>query len=371
MPTTLHLRSETKPLERRSPISPATAKVLLDAGYTLNVEHSPGRIYRDEEFASIGTNMVPEGSWINAPTNSIIVGLKELPEGNDPLKHTHIQFGHCYKNQDGWAAYLSRFARGNGLLYDIEFLTNPDGRRVSAFGYWAGYAGSAIALLAWSHQLLQSDPNTLLGPIPLYPSAQDLVSSVKTAVGEALPKNATKPPRIIVIGANGRCGTGAIDLCKAVGIPTDSILQWDLAETAPGGPFPEVASSDIFINCVYIGSMAIPPFTTLDALSQPGRNLRVICDVSLDPNNPNNPVPVYKDYTTFSKPTLPVPLEGDGPALSVVSIDHLPSLVAREASDEFSRLLLPSLLTLDQRATEGVWTRAQKVYEDKVAELRN
>ncbi|KAI0104650.1 alanine dehydrogenase [Nemania sp. FL0031] len=370
MPTTLHLRSETKPLERRSPISPATAKALLDAGYIVNVEHSPGRIYRDEEFAAIGASMVPEGSWANAPTDNIIVGLKELPEGNSPLSHIHIQFGHCYKNQDGWDAYLSRFARGNGLLYDIEFLTNSEGRRVAAFGYWAGYAGAAIALLAWSHQMLHN-PDTSLGAIPLYASAQELVGAVKTAVGEALPKNAIKPPRIIIIGANGRCGTGATDICTAVGIPSDSILQWDLAETARGGPFPEIASSDIFINCVYIGSTAIPPFTTIDALSQPGRNLRVICDVSLDPNNPNNPVPVYKDYTTFVKPTLRVPVKGDGPALSVVSIDHLPSLVAREASDEFSELLLPSLLTLSQRTNEGVWLRAQKIYEEKVTELPN
>jgi saccharopine dehydrogenase (NAD+, L-lysine-forming) len=32
-------------------------------------------------------------------------------------------------------------------------------------------------------------------------------------------------------------------------------------------------------------------------------------------------------------------------------------------------LLLPSLLTLDRRETEGVWTRAEKTYREKVAEL--
>ena len=25
------------------------------------------------------------------------MGLKELPEANTPLEHTHIYFGHCYK----------------------------------------------------------------------------------------------------------------------------------------------------------------------------------------------------------------------------------------------------------------------------------
>ncbi|KAI5918144.1 alanine dehydrogenase [Camillea tinctor] len=369
LPTTLHLRSETKPLERRSPLSPATAIDLLQAGYIVNVEKSQGRIYSDDEFVAVGVNLVPEGSWVNAPSGNIILGLKELPEDDSPLRHAHIQFGHCYKKQEGSDRYLSRFARGNGLLYDIEFLTGADGRRVAAFGYYAGYAGAAIALLAWSHQLLH--PGTLLGPIPLFASASALVQSVKTSVLEALPKNATQPPRIIVIGARGRCGTGAVDLCKSAGVPIDSILQWDMEETAAGGPFSEVSSSDIFINCVYLGATPIPPFTTLKSLSEPGRKLRVICDVSADPNNPNNPIPVYTKYSTFTKPTLPVAVDGDGPELTVISIDHLPSLVAREASDEFSASLLPSLMVLDRRKSEGVWTRAENIYREKVAELQD
>lgn len=285
------------------------------------------------------------------------------------LPHSHIQFGHCYKKQDGWADYLSRFANGGGKLYDIEFLTHENGRRVAAFGYWAGYAGAAIALMAWSHQVLH--PGTALGPLPLYESADTLVADVRSAVAQATEQNTQsgEVPRIMVIGALGRCGTGAVDLCVACGIPQESILKWDIAETARGGPFPEIAASDIFINCVYIGAAAIPPFVTFQSLSKPGRRLRVICDVSLDPNNPNNPVPVYTSYSTFQKPTVPVAVGGSGPELSVVSIDHLPSLVAREASQEFSQLLLPHLLTLDRRETDGVWTRAEQIYHEKVKEL--
>jgi saccharopine dehydrogenase (NAD+, L-lysine-forming) len=116
-----------------------------------------------------------------------------------------------------------------------------------------------------------------------------------------------------------------------------------MAETAKGGPFPEIHVPDIFINCVYLGATPIPPFVTRESLSEPGRKLRVVCDVSCDPNNTHNPVPIYTEYNTFMKPTLPVQVGGDGPDLTVVSIDHLPTLVAREASDEFSRLLLPRL----------------------------
>ncbi|ATY65274.1 saccharopine dehydrogenase [Cordyceps militaris] len=364
--TVIHLRSESKPLERRSPISPASAKALLEAGYAVHVEKSPGRIYKDEEFETVGAKMVPEGSWPTVPEDHIIAGLKELPDDGSSLPHSHIQFGHCYKQQDGWAEYLARFARGGGILYDIEFLKGEDGVRVAAFGYWAGYAGAAVALLAWSHQVQR--PGVPLGAVPLYSSAAAMVDDVKAKVSDAL-RTVGDFPQIIVIGSLGRCGRGAIDLCLAAGIPPSTLLKWDMAETAKGGPFKEITDSDIFINCVYLGSKVIPPFTTLESLSKPGRRLRVLCDVSLDPNNPNNPVPVYSSYSSFKEPTLKVPVQGDGPDLTVVSIDHLPSLVAREASDEFSGLLLPSLLTLNRRKTEGVWTGAEKLYHQKVQEI--
>lgn len=48
---------------------------------------------------------------------------------------THIQFAHCYKNQDGWEKVLGRFSVGQGTLLDMEFLENDDERRIAAFGY--------------------------------------------------------------------------------------------------------------------------------------------------------------------------------------------------------------------------------------------
>lgn len=96
-PTVLHLRSEDKFREERSALTPTTAKALIDAGYTVNVEKSPVRIFDDEEFSKIGCTLVPTGSWREAPADHIIVGLKELPEETFPLKHVHVQFAHCYK----------------------------------------------------------------------------------------------------------------------------------------------------------------------------------------------------------------------------------------------------------------------------------
>jgi len=66
--------------DRPQQVTPTTAKALIDAGYKVNIERSPERIFDDSEFEAVGATLVPEGSWVDAPTDHIIIGLKELPE---------------------------------------------------------------------------------------------------------------------------------------------------------------------------------------------------------------------------------------------------------------------------------------------------
>lgn len=90
-----------------------------------------------------------------------------------------------------------------------------------------------------------------------------------------------------------------------------------------------------------------------------------MCDVSCDTTNPHNPIPIYKINTTFSNPVVKVDTTA-GPPLSVISIDHLPSLLPREASEAFSGALLPSLLQLKDRHTAPVWARAENLFKEKL-----
>jgi hypothetical protein len=76
----LLLRSELgKALERRSALTPTTTKRLIEAGYHVKVERSPQRIFDDKEFENAGATLVEENAWRDAPKDTIIVGLKELP----------------------------------------------------------------------------------------------------------------------------------------------------------------------------------------------------------------------------------------------------------------------------------------------------
>ena len=55
--------------------------------------------------------------------------------------------------------------------------------------------------------------------------------------------------------------------------------------------------------------------------------------------------------------------------LSVISIDLLPSLLPREASEAFCADLLPSLLGLKDWQNVRVWQQAEKLFQTKVATL--
>lgn len=221
--------------------------------------------------------------------------------------------------------------------------------------------------MTWAHQLVHGKDSPLPGVTP-YENEGLLIADVKKHI-EAGKAKAGRLPRVLVIGALGRCGRGAVDLAVKAGV--EDIIKWDIDETkAKPGPYQEIIESDVFVNCIYL-SAKIPPFIDQASLASPNRKLSVVCDVSCDTTNPNNPIPIYDINTTFDQPTVPVKLsaEANDFPLSVISIDHLPSLLPREASESFSSALLPSLLELKDWQNARVWKQANQLYMDKVAIL--
>ncbi|KAF4594946.1 saccharopine dehydrogenase protein [Ophiocordyceps camponoti-floridani] len=374
------LRAEQKPLEHRS-FSPTVIRSLVEAGYRISVERSSTdpnfkRIFEDTEYEAAGATLVPAGVWPTAAPGTLILGLKEIPEADFPLNNDHISFAHCYKDQGGWQKVLSRFPRGGSVLYDLEFLVDEQGRRVSAFGYHAGFTGAALGIKTWAWQLSHPAGDKLPSVASFtdgrgyYLNEEELVAQIRKDVKDG-EKALGRKPTAMVLGALGRCGTGACDLFVKAGIPEENITRWDLDETrGRDGPYEEIAQHDIFLNAIYL-SKPVPPFVNGQLLSKAGRKLAVVVDVSCDTTNPHNPIPIYDVNTTFDDPTVLAQVEGDqnSGSLAVISIDHLPSMLPREASEAFSQGLHESLLQLKDRRTSRVWADAEKLFHDKVALL--
>ena len=347
--THLWVRAEPRANERRVGVTPEGVRALIGGGMRVTVEESRSRVIGIEGYRDAGAEIAPEGSWPEAPDDAIVFGLKELPEDGLPLRHRHIMFGHAYKGQPTGRVLLERFNAGGGTLYDLEYLLDGDGRRVAAFGYWAGYAGAAVALKCWMAQ----KAGGIARPIAAVEDAVRLRAALRAVLGEAR-------PTVIVIGALGRVGTGASDLCGEMGL---AVTQWDMAETAHGGPFPEVLGHDIFLNCIF-ARPGTPVFVPADA-GERERRLSVIGDIACDPTSDFSPIKVYDRATDWDAPALRV---HDDPPLDVTAIDNLPSLLPRESSEDYAAQLLPSLLTLGD-LDSGVWRRAKAEFDWHTATL--
>ena len=164
---------------------------------------------------------------------------------------------------------------------------------------------------------------------------------------------AGKSPSVLIIGALGRVGTGAADLCKGLNL---RVTKWDVAETASGGPFPEVLQHDIFLNCI-LARQGTPVFVPAAAVDQ-DRTLTVIGDIACDPQSDFSPIKVYDHETDWTEPALRA---HDDPPLDVMAIDNLPSLLPVESSTDFAKQLLPHLAALSD-INSGVWARAEQMY---------
>ena len=337
--THVWVRAEQRPNEERVGLTPEGAAALVKAGLKVTVEQSSVRAIGIDGYRQAGCAIAPENSWPAAPADAIIFGLKELPEDGTPLTHRHIMFGHAYKGQPAGQVLLKRFKAGGGTLYDLEYLVDATGRRVAAFGYWAGFAGAAISLKCWAAQ----QAGSLCGPVSKYASKQALLDGLKAELPPVL------RPRAIIIGALGRVGTGAADLCAAMNV---DVTKWDMAETASGGPFPEVLQHEIFLNCI-LARPGCPVFVPASAKTAP-RDLTVVGDIACDPTSDFSPIKVYTQATDWAAPALRV---ADHPPLDVMAIDNLPSLLPVESSEDYAKQLLASLLTLDHLEA-GVWGRA-------------
>ncbi|OIQ27310.1 MAG: saccharopine dehydrogenase [Alphaproteobacteria bacterium MedPE-SWcel] len=348
--THLWVRAEQRLNEDRVGLTPSGARALIAAGIRVTVEDSRTRALALQGYIDAGCEIAPENSWPDAPQDAIIFGLKELPDDGTPLPHRHIMFGHAFKGQHSGRELLRRFREGGGTLYDLEYLVDENGRRVAAFGYWAGYAGAAVTLKAWAAQ----QRHEICGPVGVYADKHALLADL----GQELDATETDRPTAIVIGALGRVGTGAADLCEALGV---TVTKWDMAETASGGPFPQILDHDLFLNCIF-ARPGTPVFVPRDALTAP-RRLTAVGDVACDPDSDYNPVPVYSHATTWADPVIRV---AEDPVLDVMAIDNLPSMLPAESSEDYADQLLASLLTLTD-LNAGVWARAKAVFDEHVA----
>ncbi|WP_319412292.1 saccharopine dehydrogenase [uncultured Cohaesibacter sp.] len=347
--THVWLRDEDRSTERRTALTPKNAQKLIENGFAVTVEKSSKRVCPNADYEAVGCTLAEPRSWVNAPKETVILGLKELAETPERLPHRMIHFAHIYKDQTGWEKEMARFVNGEGLLYDIEFLTNENGRRVAAFGYWAGWMGAALG----AFRLLErrAGRNEITKGVSPFESQEVIIEQLKALAAEV----DGDLPTAIVIGAKGRSGTGASQCLEAIGM---KVTKWDIEETRLLDR-KALLSHDLMVNCVLMFGPGLL-LANKTHLADAECNMKVISDVSCDPFSDFNPLPIYDAPTSWEEPVIEVARNGAGDAVEVTSIDNLPSLLPAQAAEEFSDQFITSLLKFD----EGIeWQNAKAKFE--------
>lgn len=339
------LRAEIKEHEYRTPLTPSDAKYLINLGFKITVEKSSNRCYTDDTYSAVGCIMVANGSWINAPIDAFVLGIKELGPINI-LHHRHIYFSHCLKRQIGSVDLLTKFVKAGGMIYDIEYITDENDVRLASFGKSAGIAGTLIGIDSWISKHV--DKTIVSYESPIY----NLENFIKKLAKSCETINI----KIAVIGCNGRVGSGVLYVLDKLGLIYD---KFDKTSTQSNISL-ELLNYDIMINCIVLNKY-IEPFITFDVLKLE-RRLTMCIDISCDYTHPYNPIAVYNQSTSFDKPLLTIK---KNPDFDIISIDNLPSVIPLDSSIMFSSQLVKLLEQISPEKMSEPWIRSANKFKSE------
>ena len=323
----IYLRKETYVNESRTPIVPEHVNKLIKAGFQIIVESSEKRVFSDMDFLEQGAIITTE-PWFSQPSETLIIGLKELTNLDKLNRHKHIYFSHSYKQQSNANQILQAFISTNSIMYDLEYFLNPDGSRVLAFGYHAGLVAAVLGLTQYYNKKNGLPDINKLQP---WLSVESMLESCKMY-----------PATITVVGS-GRSAQGVKYILRNFGITHLSVSRENIFQ---------IKDADIIFNCITLDKNYTDIWVTKE--TQLNKD-QLIVDISCDYAKPNNPISVYSSPTTWEKPVF-----NYSDKLSIIAIDNLPSLLPRDASIEFSDKLTALLL----RYGDLCWQDNLKIFQD-------
>ncbi len=359
------IREGKTPPDSRVPLTPDQCSHIIDEhSLELAVQPSAGRCYRDEEYAAAEIPLAEDLSDCD-----VLLGVKEVPIDQLLPDKTYCFFSHTIKKQSYNRDLLRAVLAKNIRLIDYEVMTDEHGKRLIAFGRFAGMVGAHNALYTYGKRTGAFDLKRLKDCHD-YAEAQERYHHIEW------------PPVKIVLTGTGRVGQGAAQVLHDMGIrqaPHDDFLTRPYDEPVftqlrvihyiarpDGAPFeprefydrpeafqsifrPYTAAADIMINGIFWDNRA-PAFFSADDMQREDFRIRVIADVTCDI------APVSSIPSTLRATTIADPVFGYDPsthsetaphqlhAIDMMTIDNLPNELPRDASQSFGEQFMDHIL---------------------------
>ena len=325
-------------------------------------QSSPHRCFSDESYRKLGIPVVDILDMCD-----VILGIKEFPIDDLLPEKTYIFFSHTIKKQSYNRKMLLDILQKKIKLIDYECLTDTHGKRVIAFGRFAGIVGTYNGLLGYGTKY------------NLY-SVQRAFECNNYLELKKEYKKIVMPPVKIILTGHGSVGHGAKEVLEGVGfkeVTTNDFLDIEFKEPVfvqlhsrdyfkryDGGDFdreefhraPHYYKSD-FVRFARKGDLLIngsfwdigsEPFFTIEQMIKDDFNIRLIADISCDVNGPipstirtSSIADPFYDFDPLQAKEAPVFSNVDN--VTVMAIDNLPNELPKEASNLFGRILIEKI----------------------------
>lgn len=359
------IREGKTPPDSRVPLTPQQC-AYLRAEYGLDVVVQPSlvRIFTDGEYEAQG---VPLVEYVG--DCDLLLGVKEVPKAALVPGKAYSFFSHTHKKQAYNRTLLQAMLQKHIHHIDYEVMTDNYGRRVIAFGYFAGVVGAHNAFWTYA-QRTQSYS---------FPRMKDLFDY---QAAKAVYAETVLPAIKIVLTGTGRVATGAAQVLEDMGIrqvtPLDFLEQTydepvyvqlqgrDYLHHREDQPFdklhfyqhpeeydstflPYAKVADIMINGIFWDNKA-PAFFTIEEMAAEDFHIQVIADVTCDI------APISSIPSTLRASTIADPVFGFDPAtakesapyqdhvVDMMTIDNLPSELPRDASTAFGKMYIDQVI---------------------------
>lgn len=381
------IKERKSPPDRRVVFSPKACQNLLKTYKQLiiSIEPSEIRAYADAKYAEAGLNLTTDLSDCD-----VLLGVKEVPDADLIPNKSYFFFSHTIKKQVYNRHLLQTILEKNITLYDHEVITDANGMRLVAFGYYAGIVGAYNAIRTYGLKSQQFN----------IPKAND-IHDKQALIGTL--KKITLPAIKIVLTGKGRVGNGALEILIGMGlkqVDTQSFLtknfneavfiQIDVEEYNRRKDKADFTQNDFFKDAsvfesnfmrfakvadVYIVghfyATGAPYIFTRDDAKHPDFKIKVVADISCDVDGPV--------ASTIRSSTIENPIYGYDPktekevdflnpnAIAVMAVDNLPCELPIDASDGFGQMfekhVMPAFFNGD---ADGILQRAKMTENGKL-----
>ncbi|CAL5199116.1 unnamed protein product [Lathyrus oleraceus] len=201
--------------ERRTPLTPSHCARLLHRGVSrIIVQPSTKRIHPDVLYEEVGCEISHDLSPCG-----LILGIKQPTLEMILPDRAYAFFSHTHKAQKENMPLLDKILAERASVYDYELIVGENGKRLLAFGNFAGRAGMVDFLRGLGQRYLSlgySTPFLSLGSSYMYPSLAAAKAAV-ISVGEEIANHGLPLgicPLVFVFTGSGNVCSGAQEIFK-------------------------------------------------------------------------------------------------------------------------------------------------------------